>query len=83
MPGAPPITLDWQGAEGALGSPQHLDIVDLGGRLVRRVPLGGEPGGSWQWNGRDAEGRSVPAGLYFARLASGGGHSEARVVLIR
>jgi subtilisin family serine protease len=83
VPGSPPITLDWQGATEAIGTAQRLDILDLGGRVVRRVPLGPEPGGSWTWNGRDAEGRSVPAGLYFARLASGGGHSEARMVLIR
>lgn len=83
VPGAPPITLDWQGAGLADGRPQHLEILDLGGRLVLRVRLGSEPGGSWPWNGRDAEGRSVPAGLYFARLTSGGSRSEARVVLVR
>lgn len=83
VPGAPPIVLDWQGAADAIGAPQRLDLLDVSGRVVRRVALGGEPGGSWQWDGRDAEGRSVPAGLYFARLASGGGHSEARVVLVR
>jgi len=83
VPGVPPITLDWQGADGAIGTAQQLDLLDLGGRLLRRVELGGQPGGSWQWDGRDADGRAVPAGLYFARLASGGGHSEARVVLLR
>jgi hypothetical protein len=83
VPGVAPITLDWEGSADAIGSAQHLDVLDLGGRLVRRVPLGGEPGGSWAWDGRDAEGRSVPAGLYFARLASGGRHAEARIVLIR
>jgi hypothetical protein len=60
-----------------------LDLLDLGGRLVKRAQLGGDPGGSWQWDGRDADGRAVPAGLYFARLVSGGSRSEARVVLIR
>jgi len=83
VPGVPPITLDWQGTGLADGRPQSLEILDLGGRLVLRVRLGAEPGGSWQWDGRDAEGRSVPAGLYFARLASGGSRSEARIVLIR
>lgn len=82
VPGVPPITLDWQG-EGLPGARQQLDLLDLGGRLVRRVALGPEPGGNWQWNGRDDEGRSVPAGLYFARLTSGGRRAEARVVLIR
>jgi hypothetical protein len=83
VPGAPPITLDWEGDADASGSAQHLDLLDLTGRLIRRVQLGGGPGGSWQWDGRDADGRAVPAGLYFARLASGGSRSEARVVLIR
>ena len=83
VPGSPPITLDWEGAADAIGSPQHLDLLDLTGRLIQRVQLGGGPGGSWQWDGRDGDGRAVPAGLYFARLASGGSRAEARVVLIR
>ncbi len=81
VPGAPPITLDWQG-DGA-GGAQRLELVDLGGRSVRRVRLGGDPGGSWQWNGRDDENRAVPAGLYFARLTCGSGRAQARVVLVR
>jgi hypothetical protein len=34
------------------------------------------------WNGRDAEGRSVDAGVYFIRVASGGQSQNLRFVLV-
>jgi hypothetical protein len=76
-----PVALDWQGADA--GGAQSLALYDLSGRLVRRAALGSEPGGSWTWDGRDEQGRVVPAGLYLARLTSGGRHAEARVMLLR
>lgn len=51
------------------GSPrpaQSIQIFDTGGRLVRRL----EPNlAGWRWDGLDARGRDVPAGLYRAVLA--------------
>jgi hypothetical protein len=38
--------------------------------------------GEQQWNGRDAGGHAVPAGVYFARLACGSIHLQTRVVLL-
>jgi len=80
-PSRVPVPIDWQGDEA--GGPQTLALHDLSGRAVRRVGLGGEPGGTFNWDGRDGDGRSLPAGLYFARLESGGRHAEARIVLLR
>ncbi len=80
-PSGAPLAIDWQGA--GEGGPQSLAFVDLAGRVVRRVPLDARPGGSWTWDGRDGDGRLLPAGVYVVRLASGGRHADARVVLLR
>jgi len=54
-----------------------IDIVDVGGRLVRSLALRG--GSSVAWDGRDGDGRSLPGGVYFARLR-GRESAAARVV---
>ena len=82
MPATADVTVDWQGDPSGT-VPQWLVVHDLSGRLVRRVALGREPGGSFKWNGRDEQQRLVPAGLYFLRLESGARHADSRVVFIR
>ena len=82
MPAAAAVTVDWQGDPGAAG-PQWLLVYDLGGRELRRIPLGAEPGGSYNWDGRDGASRLLPAGLYFLRLVSGARHADSRVVFVR
>jgi hypothetical protein len=82
MPAAAAVTVDWQGDPGATG-PQWLLVYDLSGRELRRIGLGSEPGGSYNWDGRDGASRLLPAGLYFLRLVSGARHAESRVVFVR
>jgi hypothetical protein len=82
MPATGDVTVDWQG-DGSATGPQWLVVYDLSGRERRRIPLGGEPGGSYTWNGRDGDQRLLPAGLYFLRLLSGARHADSRVVFIR
>ncbi len=79
QPARVPVSLDWSDATG--GGSHALAILDVAGRALRRVTLGTERGGSWTWDGRDGESRLLPAGLYFARLACGDRHTEARIVL--
>jgi hypothetical protein len=81
-PSGVPVVLDWQGAAEAVGLEQSLTIHDLSGRIVRRLALGTSAGGSVNWDGRDGESRLLPAGLYFARLSSGGFHAQTRIVLV-
>jgi hypothetical protein len=82
QPAATTVTLDWQGdASGTV--PQYLVVYDLSGRERRRIPLGTDPGGSYNWDGRDGESRLLPAGLYFVRLVSGARHAGSRVVFVR
>jgi hypothetical protein len=47
-------------------------IYDVMGRLVRTLERGPLPPGPHRlaWDGRDARGRSTPAGVYFARVVT-------------
>jgi hypothetical protein len=45
----------------------RIRIVDAAGRATRTLPLAGAATHA-RWDGRDARGRAVPAGVYFARL---------------
>jgi subtilisin family serine protease len=60
-------------------------VFDLRGRLVRTLADRAYPAGSHQviWDGRDAGGRKLPAGVYFCRLEAGGRASALRVTLVR
>ncbi|MEZ4649243.1 MAG: hypothetical protein R3E97_10790 [Candidatus Eisenbacteria bacterium] len=52
------------------GEPIDLDLYDTTGRLVRRLsPAEGEA--TLRWDGKDARGLELPAGVYFARPRSG------------
>jgi hypothetical protein len=52
----------------------QVTIHDLRGRAVRRIVLGARDAGAYrggaavQWDGRDDDGRTLPGGVYFARL---------------
>ena len=64
----------WFGVPAGLaGQRYELAIYDLTGRLVKRVDTGAAPSGrfSLEWNLRDAVGRPVDGGVYFARFSLG------------
>jgi flagellar hook assembly protein FlgD len=52
----------------------RLDVYDVAGRLVATVFDGALPAGPGElrWNGHDAAGRSLGAGIYFYRLSADG-----------
>ena len=60
-------------------------IYDLLGRVVRTIWVGPVPAGrvEWRWDGRDDEGRELPADVYFARVASGRQQETRRLVLVK
>ena len=63
----------------------HLAIYDVSGRRVASVVNQVLPSG-WrtvEWDGRDALGRPVPSGTYFARLESGGQVRVGKIVVAR
>jgi hypothetical protein len=63
-----------------------LVILDLGGRIVRRLtgPELQEPRAYTRvWDGRDDRGRDLPAGVYRAVLTVGGRTLERRAARVR
>jgi hypothetical protein len=67
------VTAPWGGAS-------RLEILDLSGRLVRRIE---GAGASFTWDGRAADGRPAPAGVYLARVTAGTEVRSGRICLLR
>jgi subtilisin family serine protease len=63
----------------------RLDVYDVQGRLVRTLVDGTRSSGvnEARWDGRDATGRGVASGTYFARLRAGGQQSVKSLTLVR
>jgi hypothetical protein len=62
-----------------------IDLVDVGGRRIRRLSTCGNPdlAGTLCWDGCDASGAKVAAGVYFLRPSWAGGQAVASVVVLR
>jgi flagellar hook assembly protein FlgD len=60
-----------------------LAVLDNSGRVVRTLGTLDPGNSSVAWNGLGDDGRRVPAGVYFARLATGTEARTTRVVLAR
>ena len=67
------------------GSPVRLDVFDVAGRRVRALADGLRSAGEHavHWDGRDASGRPVPAGVYFLRFETGDRSEMRRLVRVR
>ena len=62
-----------------------LTVYDVTGRLVRTLSRGPVSGGAHEvrWDGRDARGRAIGAGVYFLRLDVDGVVRSERVQRLR
>lgn len=62
----------------------RLAVHDASGRLVRMLMDGELTAGRHHrlWDGTDDRGRSVAAGVYFARLVAGAEHASASIVVL-
>ncbi len=62
--------------------PATVTIYTAGGRLVSRIPVPGARAGenAIRWDGRDAAGREVPAGLYLTEVEAGAERLRGRVL---
>lgn len=68
------------------GGPVRLQIYDLAGRRVRTLvqQSAASPGAHRVvWDGRDAQGIPVPAGVYACRLEAGATRVTERVIRLR
>jgi hypothetical protein len=64
------------------GPAEPIDLFDASGRRVTTLdPTPLAEGWQWAWNGRDASGSPVPAGVLFARER--GGKAAVRFVVVR
>jgi hypothetical protein len=65
--------------------PQRIRVVDIRGRLVWRLEDSPATAGARRvsWDGRDAAGRPLPAGVYVVTVESGGRSTSSRVSLVR
>jgi hypothetical protein len=80
----PLIQTTWLGYAGPRAEQARLSILDVNGRLVRRLhdgPIDGERV-SWQWDRRDDGGRRVASGTYFARLEAGSSVGGTRLIVV-
>lgn len=65
--------------------PVRLTVFDLAGRPARLLWNGRRDAGEHRvsWDGRDARGRGLPSGVYFARLEAGDESAVWRICLTR
>ncbi len=63
------------------GDPTHGTIYDTDGARVADMATGPAPGLSLAWDGRDANGASVPGGVYIYQITVGGRRATGTVVV--
>lgn len=69
----------------AEAGPATLIVYDVAGRAVATLADGVLTAGEHRvtWDGTAADGRSLPAGLYVARLTGSAGHAVSKLTLLR
>jgi len=67
------------------GADVTISLYDIRGRRVRTLVDRRHPGGSYEtvWNGRDATGRNVSSGVYFASVSIGEWSETRKIAYVR
>src|SRR5262249_39211260 len=70
--------------EAPKGGYESLDLIDIAGRVVRRLGVPTSTPGRWslRWDGNDDAGQRVRAGVYFAHLRSRSQSVVLRVAIV-
>ncbi len=65
--------------------PVAVEVIDVAGRLVRRLLDGPHPAGDYSviWDGRDDRGRELSSGTYWTKITTPSGAATARIVLAK
>jgi hypothetical protein len=81
-PSRGPVTLTLRSPD---RSAVRLEVIDVGGRSVRRAELPAGVAGVrvWLWDGRDDRGDPAPPGLYRVRAQSAAGGTSRSIVRVR
>jgi parallel beta-helix repeat protein len=63
----------------------QLNVYDIAGRLVTTLVSQSQVGGSYEvlWNGMDANGNTLPSGLYLYRLQAGSFVANQKMLLLK
>jgi hypothetical protein len=72
------VTFNLRATEG----PATVSIFDVAGRIIRVVEIDTDETGTLVWNCRDADGKRVPSGLYFARFIASGTDPITREMIV-
>lgn len=69
----------------AEAGPVRVEVFDVRGRLVTTIADRSLGAGrhNLQWNGKDANGRPVPSGIYFYRVLTSGQRHVQKIVIAR
>jgi hypothetical protein len=83
-PASGPVSITWR-AGADTDAPRRIDLIDVQGRLVRSWTLESSALGAsgLAWDGRDAQGRSVPAGIYALQAHGETGYPALRLIRSR
>jgi len=75
------VRLEWAGLPAGTAD-ATVEIFDVRGRRVAALDAGPHSR-NLRWNGTDAEGRALPAGVYLARVSSGAERATRRILRVR
>jgi hypothetical protein len=79
------VSFATSGGLGGGPGPAEVSLYDVRGRLIRTLAHGDYPPGYQvvSWDGRDARGGPVPAGIYLLRARSGGQERSLKLAIVR
>lgn len=84
-PAAGPVSIRLALGAAERGRPVRIDVVDVAGRVVRRLHDGSLQAGvtAFDWDLLDGRGLPAQAGLYFIRASAGPWHASTRLTIVR